>query len=113
MKIYHNPQCSKSNCALDLITEKGIVPKVVNYLQETPKKEELIKLLDMLKMSPFEIVRKNELIFKEKYQGQDFTDEQWIDILLLHPILIERPIIVHNDKAIIARPAEKILELFR
>ena len=113
MKVYHNPQCSKSNCALEFITEQGIAPQIINYLQDTPKKEELMEILEMLKMSPFEIIRKNELIFKEQYEGQRFTDEQWIDILLLHPILIERPIIVHNGKAIIARPAEKVLDLFK
>lgn len=67
----------------------------------------------MLKMSPFEIVRKNELIFKEKYEERHFTDEQWVDILLLHSILIERPIIVCNGKAIIVRPVEKVFELFK
>ncbi|WP_257657609.1 arsenate reductase (glutaredoxin) [Parapedobacter lycopersici] len=113
MKIYHNPQCSKSSCALALLTDHGIEPQVIHYLQDTPKKEELINILDMLKMSPFEIVRKNELIFKEKYEGRHFTDEQWIAILLAHPILIERPIVVHNGNAIIARPAEKVLDLLK
>jgi len=113
MKIYHNPQCSKSSCALDLMVQNKMEHQVINYLRDVPKKEELVDILGMLKMTPFEIVRKNEAIFKEKYEGQHFTDEEWIEILLQYPILIERPIIVHNGKAIIARPVEKIFELMK
>ena len=111
MKIYHNFQCSKSNCALELIKEKGITPQIVDYLKNTPSKEELIMLLSMLNMKPFDIMRKNEVIFQKNYFGKIFTDEQWLDILLLHPELIERPIVVKNGKAVIARPAERLLEL--
>lgn len=111
MKIYHNTQCSKSNCALELIKENGITPQVVDYLKNTPSKEELINLLSMLNLKPFDIVRKNEAIFQKNYFGKKFIDEQWLDILLLHPKLIERPIIVKDGKAVIARPAERLLEL--
>lgn len=111
MKIYHNTQCSKSNCALELIKENGITPQMVDYLKNTPSKEELINLLSMLDMKPFDIVRKNEAIFQKNYFGKKFTDEQWLDILLLHPELIERPIVVKDGKAVIARPAERLLEL--
>ena len=113
MKIYHNPRCTKSNCALGLIAQYGMEPQVVEYLHNAPEKDELIALLDMLGMSPIDIVRKNEPVFKAQYEGQQFTDEQWITILLQHPILIERPIVVHNGKAVIARPAEKLLELLK
>lgn len=111
MKIYHNTQCSKSNCALELIKENGITPQIVDYLKNTPSKEELIDLLSMLNQKPFDIVRKNEAVFQNNYSGKMFTDEQWLDILLLHPELIERPIIVKDGKAVIARPAERLLEL--
>lgn len=111
MKIYHNYHCSKSNCALELIKQKGITPQIVDYLQNAPSKEELINLLSMLHLKPFEIVRKNEPVFQEKYVGQILTDEQWLDILIQHPELIERPIVVKDGKAIIARPAERLLEL--
>ncbi|KGO09916.1 arsenate reductase (glutaredoxin) [Elizabethkingia bruuniana] len=113
MKIYYNPQCSKSNCALELIKQNGIIPQVVDYLNNTPSKVELIKLLSMLNLRPFEIVRKNEVIFQDNYFEKTFTDEQWLDILLLHPELIERPIVVYKDKAIIARPIERLLELWQ
>lgn len=111
MKIYHNYQCSKSNCALELIKQNGITPQVLDYLRNTPSKEELIKLLSMLKLKPFDVVRKNEAVFQKNYFGKTFTDEQWLDILLLHPELIERPIVVKDGKAVIARPAERLLEL--
>lgn len=111
MKIYHNSNCSKSNCALELIKEKGISPQVINYLQDTPSKEELIKLLSMLGLKPFDIIRKKEEIFQQNYAGKTFSDEQWLEILVEHPILIERPIVVKDGKAVIARPTERILEL--
>ena len=110
MKIYHNTRCSKSRCALDILEQKGIKPEIIEYLKSTPSKEELIELLAMLGMKPLELIRKNETIYKEKYKGQDLTDDQWIEAMLEHPILIERPIVVKDGKAIIARPAEKILE---
>ncbi|SFJ53440.1 arsenate reductase (glutaredoxin) [Myroides guanonis] len=111
-KIYHNPECSKSSCALEFITQQGMEFEIINYLENTPKKEELLDLLNMLNMSPFELIRKTELIYKEKFEGQSFTNEQWIDIMLQYPILIERPIVTHNGKAIIARPTKKVLDLF-
>ncbi|MHC5354722.1 arsenate reductase (glutaredoxin) [Myroides sp. LJL115] len=111
MKIYHNYQCSKSNCALELIKQNGIIPQIVDYLKTPPTKEELIKLLSMLKLSPVEIVRKNEVIFKDNYSEKTFSDDQWLDILLLHPQLIERPIVVKDGKAVIARPSERLLDL--
>lgn len=113
MKIYHNHQCSKSNCALEIINEKGIKPEIVDYLQNAPSKEELINLLGMLHLKPVDIVRKNEPIFQEKYIGQHFTDEQWLEILSQNPILIERPIVVKDGKAVIARPVERLLELLK
>lgn len=111
MKIYHNNQCSKSNCALELIKQNGITPQIVDYLQNAPSKEELMNLLSMLHLRPFDIVRKNEPIFQENYVGKTFTDEQWLGVLIQHPELIERPIVVKDGKAVIARPAERLLEL--
>ena len=67
----------------------------------------------MLDMKPFDIIRKNEALFQKNYFGKIFTDEQWLDILLRHPELIERPIVVKNDKAVIARPVERLLELLQ
>lgn len=111
MKIYHNPQCSKSNAALDLLQQNGIAPEVIAYLHNVPTKEELITLLDLLRLKPLQLIRTKELLFQEKFEGQNFTDEQWIDIMLQYPELIERPIVVNGDKAVIGRPVERILDL--
>lgn len=113
MKIYHNSQCSKSNAALSLLQQKGIEPQVVEYLHQVPTKEELSSLLKLLQINPIQLIRTKEPIFIEKFEGKSFTDEQWIAIMTEHPELIERPIIVHNGKAIIARPPERVFELFQ
>lgn len=111
MKIYHNAQCSKSNCALALIKQEGITPEIVDYLHNAPSREELINLLSMLQLQAADIVRKGEAVFKQKYAGKTFSNDQWLDILVQHPALIERPIVVSNGKAVIARPAERLLAL--
>ncbi len=110
MLIYHNPRCSKSRAACALIAEKGLAVEVVEYLNTPPSREELQGLLAMLGMKPLELVRKGEDVFKEHYAGRSLSDEQWLDALLAHPILIERPIIVRGAKAVLARPTEKLLD---
>ncbi|MCC7437380.1 MAG: arsenate reductase (glutaredoxin) [Armatimonadetes bacterium] len=111
MKIYHNPQCSKSNAVLSLVQQSGAEPQVVNYMDDIPTKEELVALLAMLKLRPIELVRTSEPLFRQKFAGFTFSDEQWVDIMLQHPELIERPIVVKDGKAVIARPIERVLEL--
>lgn len=111
MRIYHNPRCSKSRAACSLIAEKGLAAEVVEYLKTPPSREELRALLAKLDMKPGEIVRKGEEVFKERFAGRTLSDDEWLDALVAHPILIERPIVVRGDKAVLARPAEKVLEL--
>ena len=111
MKIYHNEQCSKSNATLELIQQHGITPKVINYLIDIPSKEELRSLLAMLNLKPLQLIRTQEPLFQQNFVNLTLTDEQWIDIMLQHPELIERPIVVKGGKAIIARPVEKLLDL--
>lgn len=113
MRIYHNPRCSKSRAACALIAEKGLDAEVVEYLKTPPSREELRALLAKLGMKPEEIVRKGEDVFKERYAGRSLDDEEWLEALVAHPILIERPIIVVGDKAVLARPTEKLAELLR
>lgn len=110
MKIYHNNRCGKSRSALDIIRDHQIEPEIVEYLKDTPSKEAIKTLVSMLGMNPADIIRKNETIYKEKYKGKVLTDDQWIDVMVENPILIERPIIIKDGKAIIARPPEKVLE---
>lgn len=109
--IYHNARCSKSRAACELIAEKGIDAEVIDYLKTPPDKDELRDLLRKLGMTPGELVRRGEEVFKEIYAGKTLSDEQWLDALATHPILIERPIVVRGDKAVIGRPTEKVLQL--
>ncbi len=109
--IYHNARCSKSRSACEIVAGQGIEATIVEYLKTPPGKEELRALLQKLGMKPAEIVRRGEDVFKENYAGKTLDDEQWLDALVAHPILIERPIVVRGDKAIIGRPPEKVLDL--
>ena len=108
--IYHNPRCSKSRAAYELIAARRIEFKVIGYLTTPPTRDELRSLLGKLGIKPGELVRRGEVAFKENYEGHELSDEQWIDALIAHPILIERPIIVRGDRAVIGRPPEKVLE---
>ncbi|HQG39223.1 MAG TPA: ArsC/Spx/MgsR family protein, partial [Chitinophagales bacterium] len=85
--------------------------KTVEYLKETPTIEELKSLLQKLKLKPHDIIRTNESVYVDNYKGKTFTDEEWIQILHEHPILIERPIVVNGNKAVVARPPEKVQEI--
>jgi arsenate reductase len=109
--VYHNTRCSKSRCALEALTEKNIPFEVVEYLKNTPSREELTAIIQRLGIRPEELVRKGELLYKELFRGKTLTDEQWIDAMLTYPILIERPIIVNGNNAIIGRPTERIFEI--
>ncbi len=111
MKIYHNPRCRKSRETLQIINDKGIEPQIVLYLEDLFKEEDLIKVLKKLKMSPFDIIRKSETIYKSEYKGKNLTDAEWIRAMIKHPKLIERPIVVHGNKAVFGRPPENVLNL--
>lgn len=111
MKIYHNPRCGKSREALQLLKDNGVTPEVVLYLKDIPTEAELKAIIVKLGISPKELIRKNEAIYKENFKNKDYTDVEWIKIMIEYPKLIERPIIVKEDKAVIGRPATNILEL--
>ena len=111
MKIYHNPRCAKSRETLALIEEKGINIEVVEYLKEIPSKETLKSLLNKLGMKPLQIIRKNEAVFKEKFKGKELSEEEWLDAMIANPKLIERPIVVKGEKAVLGRPPENVKEL--
>lgn len=112
MKIYHNPRCRKSRETLALIKEQGVEPEIVEYLKEVPDKEELKNLLMKLNLKVTDLLRKGEAIYKEKLKNKNFEEEEWLQIIMENPKLIERPIVVKGNKAIIGRPPEKVLELF-
>lgn len=111
IKIYHNPRCRKSREGLEVLVQSGKEFQIVKYLEEIPTKDELRKVLTLLSITPEMLVRKNESIWKEKYRGRLLSDEEILDAMIAHPKLIERPIILNGDKAIIGRPSELISDI--
>ncbi|UII76017.1 arsenate reductase (glutaredoxin) [Flagellimonas sp. HMM57] len=111
IKIYHNPRCRKSREGLEVLEKSGQEFEVVRYLENIPTKEELREVIACLGISPENLVRKNEAIWKEKYRNQLLTDEQVLDAMIAHPKLIERPIVMKGRNAVIGRPAENIKEI--
>jgi arsenate reductase len=112
IKIYHNPRCSKSRQTLQLLEEKGIQPDIIEYLKVAPTKAELESVLNLLSLGPRELMRKGEAIYKElNLKDTSLNDEQLIAAMLENPILIERPIVLANDKAAIGRPPESVLDI--
>jgi arsenate reductase len=109
--IYHNARCSKSRSTCELIAASGATATIVEYLKTPPTRDELRALLDKLGMKPVELVRRGEDVFKENYAGKTLDDDGWLDALVAHPILIERPIVVRGERAVIGRPPEKVLQL--
>lgn len=106
--IYHNPRCTKSRETLALLNARGIEPKVIEYLKTPPTAKELKAIVAKLGIKPEALVRKGEDVYKEKFASKTLTDSQWIEALAANPILIERPIVVHGDKAAIGRPPENV-----
>ena len=104
ISIYHNPRCSKSRGACTLLAERGITSEVVEYLQAPPTPDELRALLKKLDLPAEAIVRKGEEVFKTHYAGKTLSEDEWIAALIAHPVLIERPIVVCGERAIVARP---------
>lgn len=111
MKIYHNPRCTKSRQTLQLIKDAGVEIEIVEYLKTIPNKDELKMLLMKLNLSPKDLVRKGEAVYKEKFKNSNFNDDEWIKIMIEYPKLIERPIVVKGNKAILGRPPENVLDL--
>jgi arsenate reductase len=111
LTIYHNPACSKSRETLALIKASGITPRVVEYLKNPPSEVELTAIVHKLGMAPAELVRTNETVFRQKYSGRNLSDQQWIQALAADPILLQRPIVVRGDDAVIGRPPENAKRL--
>jgi arsenate reductase (glutaredoxin) len=109
--IYHNPKCAKSRAGLEFLKLKGVEYKVVEYLKEPLTRDHFKELLMKLGKSAKDIIRTQEDIFKENFRGKNFTEEEWITILLENPKLIQRPIVVSGYKAVLAQPAEEIDKL--
>jgi arsenate reductase len=112
LTIYHNPKCSKSRATLALLEQRGAAPKIVEYLKTPPTRRELEAVVTKLGIEPEQLVRKGEDVFKQEYAGKQLTRAQWLDALVRHPILLERPIVVAGDRAVIGRPPENVEALF-
>jgi arsenate reductase len=106
--IYHNPRCKKSREGLAILEASGHDFEIVKYLTEVPSEEELKSILKTLNISPIDLVRTQEKIWKDHFKGQSLSDSEIIKALHEHPKLIERPIVINADKAVIGRPPEKI-----
>ncbi|RZJ35060.1 MAG: arsenate reductase (glutaredoxin) [Flavobacterium sp.] len=108
--IYHNPRCSKSRECSILLDDSGIQHETVKYIDSGITTGELHELLRKLAITPIELVRQNERVWIENYKGKNLNDDEIVQAMVDNPVLIERPIIVRGDRAIIARPAKKVLE---
>lgn len=113
IKVYHNPRCRKSREALAYLEEKGISFKVRQYMkdEESMTSSELEEVLDALNMDALDLVRKNETLWKEEYRDLELGEDEIILAMIENPRLMERPIILNGDKAVVARPAEKAEEV--
>jgi arsenate reductase len=108
IKIYHNPRCSKSRQGLELLENSGKQFEIVKYLEDIPSKEELTSIIEKLEIKPIQLIRKTEAIWKENYKGKELSDSEVIEAMIQNPKLIERPIVINNNKAAIGRPLENI-----
>ena len=111
MKIYHNPRCSKSRQTLTLIQEKGEEVEIIEYLRNPLTFEDLEVILVKLAISPINLIRNKEEIWKEEYKGKELKDDEIIQAIVNHPKIMERPIVINGMKAIIGRPPENVLEI--
>jgi len=111
MRILHNPRCRKSREAIQLLLDKDQTPEIIEYLKTPPSFEELKTIIALLGIEAKALLRTNEDIFKSTYKGKNLSEDQWIQAMVDHPKLIERPIVIHGKKAVIGRPPEKVLDL--
>ena len=112
IKIYHNPKCSKSRQALELLQNKGITPQVILYLEQGLSEAEIKEILAKLKLPVRDIMRTKEDEFKEQnLDDKNLSDEDLITAIIKTPKLLERPIVINGNKAAIGRPTENILEI--
>jgi len=109
--IYHNSRCSKSRDGVCFLENTKQEFQVINYLENTPTKNELKELLKKLNIPAIDLVRKKESIWVENYKNKSLSEDKIIEAMIQNPKLIERPIIVNGNKAVIARPTEKINEI--
>jgi len=111
MKIYHNPRCSKSRETLALINEAGKHVEIIEYLNNRPSKEDLVDVLQKLGLKAEQIIRKGEAVYKDNFKGKELSEKKWIEAMIRYPKLIERPIVIQGDRAVLGRPPQNVLDL--
>jgi len=113
VKLYYNPRCAKCREALSLLEDNGYETEIIEYLKTPPSEKELKDVLHKLGLKPMDIIRTKEPLFAEKYKGKNYSDDEWIKILCKNPVLIERPIAIEGNKAIVGRPPQKIMTILK
>jgi len=111
MFLYHNNRCSKSRETLAFLKEQGVEPVIIEYLKTPPDFDTLKDIVNKLGIPPLDLIRKNEQIFKDSFKGKELSDDEWIQVMIENPKLIERPIAITEDKAVIGRPKENVLKI--
>ena len=111
IQIYHNSRCSKSRQCLKLLENSDVEFVIIKYLENPPTFQQLEAIIEKLEINPIEIVRKKEKLWIEKFKNKTFTPNELIEIMVSNPILIERPIVINGNKAVIARPLERTTEI--
>jgi arsenate reductase len=110
--IYHNPKCSKSRATLKLLQEKQLDLEVIEYLEQPPSAEQLDRILTLLEMGPRDLMRRNEAPYRQLgLDGEALSRDALIAAICAHPILMQRPVVLANDKAALGRPPEQVLEI--
>ncbi|GAL66999.1 arsenate reductase (glutaredoxin) [Jejuia pallidilutea] len=111
IKIYHNNRCRKSREGLQILENAGTSFKVIKYLEDVPSEKEIKNIISLLGIKPIELVRKNEAIWKSDFKDKNLTDDEIITAMANNPKLIERPIVINGNKAVIGRPPSLILNI--
>lgn len=111
IKIFHNNRCRKSREGIEILEQSGKDFEVVKYLENTPSKQELTTIIDLLGIAPIDLIRKNEPIWKSDFKGKTLSNDAIIEAMIKHPKLIERPIVINGKQAVIGRPPSQILDI--
>ena len=111
MEMLHHPYCTKSAAALDFVNNSGVEVKIIDLTKLKFTHDFVLGLCKIMGVKPLELIRTNEKIFVQNFEGKNLTDDEWIDAIIHYPTLLQRPIFIDDSKAVFGRPPEKIFEL--